>query len=1211
MSQIYVRYDEGSYNAPTGLGKTEYSTIINKPSIITKIDIQLFEDYIFNKSKYIDENDFIVSNMKQIEDLCNRISRSMNLFIVDNVYKKISPNCFILISFNQVQNEYQFKRPFIKAINEEIMKLINKETISTKSEANIQRYTRSENVEINWLTRQIEQKRQQIEEIYQTITELKNKPLDNDVENHISKIENVNQSLILRRLECESEIETVINELSSVVGEEKKTLYKKNKDLIEEINNLNESITENEHKIAVLRKSNLNDANNSEIIRLEAVIKGLEDSIEDIQREIHQLNVNGKYVDRVSENSDIIDKETLKKYQKRIIIDSQYVKLPYNFEITNLSFITRSQSDYKSIYAVIFNLLTRGKLINPSHLNQLYDDYELEKIYQLQILILILLRNDTLNDQRWSFNIDSEYASLLKIAIDDILNWVKDLIGLTNMFFQEPIVEMDAKNGIKILFDDYNADFNCYCINMTSNQALSVPVWIEKRINYVINPMNSIHKKIMERILFNLFNFDSFREGQLEIISNFLRNRNTLGILTTGGGKSLTYYISVLLQPKISLIIAPINSLIKDQTDNLKERYGIDRYAILTGDNKNKLEDLENFKKAESLFTFASPERIQNTKFRQILINHSYSKVIGSVILDEVHCLSEWGHDFRVPYLMLSTTLNTYCEGVYYLGLTATASVNVVRDLMVELNVKDTDVIYSSNLKRPNLKFSIKRFADSNDAVFELKKLIHSNYKKNTDLDIYKYNDIKNSIIVFSRTIGGDTGVERLYAKFKYDFADHVGIFHGDRKNDQDEFMNDNYTLLFATKAFGMGIDKPNVRATIHFGIPESREAYYQEAGRAGRDGKKSECLLLSYTSSEYDELVQKFFNPNTTLEEQNKIMKHLKGTDVSTNLFFYLRDIESLEDEVSNSLRFIEKLKNHYNFVYSFEERNDDNQKQKTEKYLYILHKIGIVKNWDVVYQGLEKVTFKVEVNSFYQDINHIKKSSLFYIHAYSEQLSGDTELERDKIFQQRIENVKHINEIHEIIKTVREWYYFTFTTTRKVKLENMYRLMSDVNNHSKIQDILEASFDLSQTIGKTREGYSLGFETNTLKEVMDFAFNLNQNLIEDRLIRVEQVLESLTSNKIRIYYAFLLLRQLNPNAGEIIKDIYKDFTSDEKKIFITSLINNYKKLNQKQKIELFNIMYQTDRNALNEISKSIEIDEVVYIYMTNKLLEILRERW
>lgn len=1213
MKKAHVMFDNVIYFAPTGLGKHEYITILTNKKVTDNDDIKLLNDYIIYTQSNQEDFDFIKNNLATLENYCKKISAYLDMEIVDNAYEKIPSVCFLLLSVKSLNDIYSFKTQFKLAVKEMIPNLLlnlkeNSFFTEPKESTKIPIEMKLiKNDDIEFLKKSIAIKENDIGLARNKINQLKNESTKEDLSVKLQEIEKETQNLILRRTECEIEMENVISKLTNVTAEEKKELYKRNKELVVEINQLTEKISNQDHVGTVFKKAHLFDSNNSEIIKLESIIRGLEDEIEEYENEISRISYDDKVISSTS-GLNQTTKKIIKTHQKRAIIDSQYISLPYNFEITNVNYMTKSKSDYRSIYAVIFNILTRGRNISFRHKNDKIDNDQIEKIYQLQLLILMLIRNGMLDDNKWSFEIEQEFIPLLETAIEDLLLWVEQLTSLTRILFLKPQVECSNSGHIHILFDNYSIEENTFCINITQTTSEVIPVWIENRIDYIINPKKQNHRMIMEQILQTLFGFSAYREGQLEIIANFLMNKNTLGILTTGGGKSLTYYISVLLQPKISLIIAPINSLIKDQTDNLSKRYGIDRFAILTGDNKNRNEDLNRFKKAHTLFTFASPERVQNIRFREILIDHSYSRTIGSVILDEVHCLSEWGHDFRVPYLMLSTTLNTYCEGVCYLGLTATASVNVVRDLMIELNIKENDVIYSTNLKRENLKFTIKRFDNAQQAILKLKNTLKENYRKNTSLDIFKYNDKVNSIIVFSRTKGGSTGVEALYRDFSADFVEHVGMYHGERKEEQDAFMSDERPLLFATKAFGMGIDKPNVRATIHFGMPESREAYYQEAGRAGRDGTNAECMLLSYTNTQYDMLINRFFNSSTTTDEQQLIMKRLQGTDISTNFFFYLEGVESLDEEVKKSLELINRFHDHDNYIYTI----STDSKNKIEKYLYILHKMGIVKNWEVAFNGLTNINFKIEVNPFFQDIDHIKKSSLFYIHAYSEQFSSeDTELERDKFYRQKIDMVNRIEDVNVIITAIREWYYFTFTTTRRIKLENMYRLISDESNHDKIQDVLETAFDISQTIGKTNEGYTLSFESNTLGEVMGFAFQLEESKIDNRIIAVEHLLESLTSNKVRLYLSILLLRANKSNAAEIITDIYSSFNQDEKLTFIYSIGENYQTLNLQHRLELFNILDSIDKKGLKVLCKSIDMDEVVYMYVTNQLLDSLRKGW
>ena len=374
--------------------------------------------------------------------------------------------------------------------------------------------------------------------------------------------------------------------------------------------------------------------------------------------------------------------------------------------------------------------------------------------------------------------------------------------------------------------------------------------------------------------MYLVFGFKEFNDGQYEILEHTMNGNNTIGILPTGGGKSLIYQLSSLLEPKMTLVVDPINSLIKDQIDGLRKKFGITRCLNITSANDQRQKDEVRLRKANAMFVFTSPERFQNETFRKILLNLSDNHSVERIVLDEVHCLSEWGHDFRIPYLMLAETLITYCgKNVKYLGLTATAAANVIRDLIVELKMSEDDVVYLKKLRRKNLTFHIERYRDRETFKRALSDRIEvirvggwqvvvsklDGYKvgdkvimKNSSTNVY---DLKketfkralsdrieeinpelngentNSIIVFARTKNGKdpTCIRNIMGYLNPLYGDIIERYDGDHKESQDAFINNEKSLLVATKAFGMGIDKPNIRSTIHFGIPSSFESFYQK----------------------------------------------------------------------------------------------------------------------------------------------------------------------------------------------------------------------------------------------------------------------------------------------------------------------------------------------------------------------------------------------
>ena len=392
----------------------------------------------------------------------------------------------------------------------------------------------------------------------------------------------------------------------------------------------------------------------------------------------------------------------------------------------------------------------------------------------------------------------------------------------------------------------------------------------------------------------NIFRKKSFREGQLKIIKRALQHKNVIALLPTGAGKSLTYQLSTLLQPGISLIIDPLKSLMKDQNDNLNNA-GIDLTTFINSSVRSPIEreDRSNeMVEGSYQFVFISPERMQIAEFRDYL-KKMKKTLISFCVIDEAHCVSEWGHDFRTSYLSLGKNINSYCKSsskkITILGLTGTASFDVLADVQRELNINDkTAIISPSKYERKELIFEISKTKSPKDLsklkdeqklnqfVSEQKQLLlHQNLNnlhqkkwsngKYDSFENFIYNkDIINSGLVFCPHVNGSHGVSNVHSNIinQFDYTETISdVYHGGDSDDSDKFeliqnkfkAND-YRFLVATKAFGMGIDKPNIRFTTHFNMPSSIESFYQEAGRAGRDRKKSYCkILYSGIETEYN----------------------------------------------------------------------------------------------------------------------------------------------------------------------------------------------------------------------------------------------------------------------------------------------------------------------------------------------------------------------
>ena len=724
------------------------------------------------------------------------------------------------------------------------------------------------------------------------------------------------------------------------------------------------------------------------------------------------------------------------------------------------------------------------------------DIYSSVAIIRLQILFLELYECGWISFEDEEIKIaikNHEVDGYEEAALEDLMMWIGNLSTLMGVPFKKPqiqILRVDEfdQELVGYIPIELSVSKTIYQIGNRTNTTVYVTNCCRQDKDYFyVRTASPIQYEISEDVekqkallffLRNIFRHESFRDGQEKIIINALRRKDTVGVLPTGSGKSLCYQLAALLQPCISFCVSPIKSLMVDQYRNLLG-LSITRVDYLSSDlSASERTEIQNrYAALRSLWIFVSPERFQDRMFREYLMELSSdpNTSFGYAIIDEVHCLSEWGHTFRVSYLNLIKSIRKYCPDVVLLGLTATASLKVLKNILIEFDMKDKEsVVAATTFSRPELSFEVIKIpnGEKKRRLMDLLKSYRTIYE---DIFVKTGEDAKCGII-FTPYVEGPFGCFSLSNDLANALDADVRCFSGKKpkqwkssrgwekynKSVQEDFKENKYTLLCATKAFGMGIDKPNIRYTIHYGIPSSMEALYQEAGRAGRDGNKATCTVLYSPEEKLREQLEFCLGKKastTMLREFVNINK--KKFDIQADAFRQISLMSHEMIDVNNELWKVDEIiKNYYKpgeeVVVSAKDKDGFDEMQKL---LFHLATIGAVDDWSVDWKSNSCQVLFSRCDS-YKLCNLTER----YIRNYDLEFTID----REKI----VDEYNDLESIKNILQVFLEWYQDNILYSRRQALLNvMYACdLYSKDDKQAFKDNIEAYFqlnDLAELLG------------------------------------------------------------------------------------------------------------------------------------------------
>ena len=842
-----------------------------------------------------------------------------------------------------------------------------------------------------------------------------------------------------------------------------------------------------------------------------------------------------------------------------------------------------------NVYALIYNYLTRSSNIReddiPQCLQNIDTVYTLDyqTIYRLTIILLQMVRHNIVNGVlALNYRDDSES---LKYAVKVINNYAAlfcRLIGIPTVQLQ---VKID-KAGIPL---SLHGDKGVHVVENTNIVSNARELWYGRKINYHLTKENLPD---LEYLLHEISDFDGFKEGQFSALCDMLScKKHSVCIMPTGSGKSLIFYLASLLQPLPMFVVSPTDILIQDQIRNLKEFHRMDNVAHLQLTNENSFEKWDICNSLNYLTPMTFQNRHLLVKFRYLnagtkIINMHEERIaqgalVSYIVLDEIHCLSNWGHDFRPEYLMLSKYLNKFFDHISFWGFTATANYTVVEDVQKQLNIPQDNFFSPIAFEHYNVSYDFRIVHTEEDMFEEVSKIAASAINRNERTIVFTKND------AISEKVADAIGWEAdIFIK-----GNPTAYYH---------FAEGKSKILVASDELGVGINLPNISNVIHFGLPISKNEYVQEIGRAGRANEKVKSYII-YLDTSLDNVPEGLLKRNTPI---NSLQTLLDGYDNDYTCVYQKLSNGAISDD-----ELYEQLIQVYNaFVKSNKALSVDtytyDSLEKSKQQLYMLYLSGFINDWYSYSQSKDDTGIDILVDicssntqSYRTDPNKMLNRMKERMHSYFEYMGNNREA---------IAKVERAKTPEEIIRVYVKWYYERYLYHHNEQFLDLFEFITANSecDRDKITEEIKDYFVLPFAKLKSDEAL---YNELSLKEIIA---KTTLGISKNTLVNLERINSNRYSYKLDLALFCGQLRMNDIFDESRLERIISKLPEEELVLLGKALHSLYPHCKTETKITILNyiereavLLKTTYMDFLKKIYSQGTKDELYYGIMANQL--------